>query len=129
MHLEAKHYDTNRLQNTLMKRDDVSFIINPNGTAISTIKVNHKVLLFLNFKVLNLNFCYEKFKVVGAIIGRGGNRIKEIRIKTQADISIDQMKNSSGGNPSSSAGGSTRSITVKGLYNDVQAAVSMICNW
>ncbi|KAH9512041.1 hypothetical protein DERF_010454 [Dermatophagoides farinae] len=108
---DAKHYDTNRLQNTLMKRDDVSFIINPNGTAISTIKVNHKV--------------------VGAIIGRGGNRIKEIRIKTQADISIDQMKSSGGGgggNTSSSAG-STRSITVKGLYNDVQAAVSMICNW
>ncbi|OTF69082.1 hypothetical protein BLA29_010513 [Euroglyphus maynei] len=37
------------------------------------------------------------------------------------------MRNNS--SSSTGSGGSTRSITVKGLYNDVQAAVSMICNW
>ncbi|KAF7493348.1 Heterogeneous nuclear ribonucleoprotein K [Sarcoptes scabiei] len=99
--MSEKPLNMHRMSNSFMKKDDISFTVNSDGTAISTIKVDHKL--------------------VGAIIGRGGNRIKNIRIKTQADISIDQLNCNRSGNV-------VRSIIIRGLCQDVQAAVEMICD-
>ena len=56
-------------------------------------------------------------QAVGAIIGRSGHRIGEIRSTSQAEISI-------GPNVPKTP---TRLITVKGMASSVQTAVYLIC--
>lgn len=67
-----------------------------------------------------LIFCL--IQTVGAIIGRGGSRISEIRQKSSADISIGQINKFE-----SSA--TNRIITVKGNLPEVQTACVLICKW
>lgn len=54
--------------------------------------------------------------LVGAIMGKGGYRIKEIRMSTYAEINIAKSKSPD----------NNRLITVKGLKSDVQRCVILI---
>lgn len=96
--------NSNLILSHLMGREDVSLTANNDGIHTATITVPNRV--------------------VGAIIGRGGSRISEIRAKSLADISIGQMNKSGQLNNSHD-----RLITVKGFLPEVQNACVMICKW
>lgn len=79
-------------------RDDIvsSIVSNHDGTSTATIQVPNTL--------------------VGAIMGKGGYRIKEIRMSTYAEINIAKSKSPD----------NNRLITIKGLGTDVQRAVALI---
>ncbi len=59
------------------------------------------------------------FQLAGAIIGKGGTRIRKVRIESGAEITIDEPL----------AGSTDRIITITGLSNQIQMAQYLLQQW
>ena len=58
-------------------------------------------------------------QLAGAIIGKGGNRIRKVRMESGAEITIDEPL----------PGSTDRIITISGLSNQIQMAQYLLQQW
>ena len=100
--------------------DPADLIQNPDGSASATLTVPNNVSPPRVLSLLSLTDDGRRTRspcqVAGAIIGKGGSRIRLVRKDSGAEISIEN----------GSGTGSDRKVTVKGNANQVRIAYSLL---
>lgn len=93
--------------------EQINIVTNPDGSTSATITVPNNVKkISMKWLIFTIVF----YKVAGAIIGKGGNRIRSVRQNSGADISID----------SAVGPGNERIITIKGTQQQIHFAHQML---
>lgn len=97
---------------------DIRF--NPDGSAYFTIPNKVRFLFYFKlifFFILSNYALFFFLKLVGAIIGKSGVRIRSIRYESGAEVQIENIKDASG---------QQRTVTVKGTEKQIQQACLLL---